>query len=105
MQQRAGETPYRSACRLSPPRPGCPNPPFRPRYDIYAGAGCSIPRSWRSLLTRLDECSGLGIVNDGRGDDLAAGFILEFSLVRSHKMNSLLKAMGFWVWGLIAVGL
>jgi tetratricopeptide (TPR) repeat protein len=27
------------------------------------------------------------------------------SLVRSHKMNHLLKAMSFWVWGLIAIGL
>jgi tetratricopeptide (TPR) repeat protein len=27
------------------------------------------------------------------------------SLVRSHKMNNLLKAMGFWIWGLIAIGL
>src|ERR1700722_6496342 len=26
-------------------------------------------------------------------------------LVRSHKMGDVLKAMGFWIWGLIAIGL
>src|SRR5580704_13091381 len=100
MQQRAGGTRCRPAFRPLPPRRACRNRPFRPQYGICVGADCWIPRSWRRSLTRLDGCCGRGIA---RSRPLEA-YTAE-SLVRSHKMNHLLKAMGFWVWGLIAIGL
>src|SRR3984957_3059478 len=103
MQQGANGTPCRSAFRPSPPRPACPNRPFRPRYAICVDAGCWTRPSWRRSPTRFGGCCGLGIAE--RNARVRGKPILASNLVRAHKMSHLLKAMGFLIWGVVAIGL